>query len=62
MQMEGVLIVTILRGVKLADRELFGKQDPYVVLSLADSTGPSSVCVGPMSLSITIGLGLRMWL
>lgn len=46
MQMEGVLIVTILRGVKLADRELFGKQDPYVVLSLTDSIG-SSLCRFP---------------
>jgi hypothetical protein len=36
---EGILILTVLRGIKLKDRELFGKQDPYVVASLASGTG-----------------------
>ncbi len=32
----GQMFVTALRGLKLADRELFGKQDPYVVASLLE--------------------------
>ena len=35
----GILTVTVLRGIKLADRELFGKQDPYVILRLQDGRG-----------------------
>jgi hypothetical protein len=41
---EGVLVLTVLRGIKLKDRELFGKQDPYVVASLASGTSASLVC------------------
>jgi hypothetical protein len=39
---KGTMTVTVVRGIKLADRELFGKQDPYVVLHLVDQAG---VCV-----------------
>lgn len=35
----GVMFVRAIRGVKLADRELFGKQDPYVMVSLMDPSG-----------------------
>ena len=44
--LRGSLWVTVLRGTKLADRELFGKQDPYVVCSLLDEAGPCSASRG----------------
>lgn len=37
--LQGALSIKVLRGVKLADREVFGKQDPYVTLTLQDDAG-----------------------
>ena len=44
--MQGVLVVTLVRGVKLANKEVFGKQNPYVLLSLlaANGTTPPFHC------------------
>ncbi len=67
----GVLTVTVLRGIKLADRELFGKQDPYVILKLMNNSGTSCDCVvwewftchgGHGAVIVTVLLGCCDWL
>ena len=40
--MSGVVRVTVLRGEALANRDSFGKQDPYVKLAIKGQTNPRS--------------------